>query len=150
MKLDIQKRIVADSKGVSKKRVTFDETMLEEIKEAITKGDLKSLIKDKSIKIKPVRGVSRSRARKIGEQKRKGKRKGHGSRKGKKTARLSGKEEWMNKIRALKAMLKVLRDKGLIETSVYRNLYMKAKGGFFRSRRHLRLYIDEQGLIKKE
>ena len=150
MKLDIQKRIIADSKGVSKKRVTFDETMLEEIKEAITKGDLKSLIKDKSIKIKPVRGVSRSRARKIGEQKRKGKRKGHGSRKGKKTARLSGKEEWMNKIRALKSMLKVLRDKELIETSVYRNLYMKAKGGFFRSRRHLRLYIDEQGLIKKE
>ena len=56
----------------------------------------------------------------------------------------------MIKIRSLKAMLKVLRDKGMIETATYRNLYMKAKGGFFRSKRHLRLYVDEQGLIKKE
>lgn len=150
MKLNVQKRIIADHAKVSQKRVIFDETRLEEIKQAITKTDLKSLVKDKAITIKPKTGISRVRARKIGEQKRKGARKGHGSRKGKKTARVSDKEKWMNKIRALKSMLKVLRDKGLIETPVYRNLYMKAKGGFFRSRRHLRLYIDEQKLIKKE
>ena len=150
MKLNVQKRIVADLAKVSKKRVTFDGTRLEEVKEAITKSHLKSLIKDKAIKVSPKRGISRGRARKILEQKRKGQRKGHGSRKGKKTARLPSKEIWMNKIRALKAMLKVLRDKKLIDTATYRDLYGKAKGGFFRSRRHLRLYIEEQKLINEK
>ena len=151
MKLDVQKRIVADlSGGVSKKRVVFDETRLEEIKEAITKSDLRSLIKDKAIKVKPVHGTSRVRARLLEEQKRKGRKKGQGSRKGKSTARLPDKNKWMIKVRALKAMIKVLRDKELVTTGTYRNLYMKVKGGFFRSKRHLRLYIDEQQLIKKE
>ena len=150
MKLNIQKRIVADLSGASKKRIIFDTERLDEIKEAITKGDLRSLVKDKAISIAPKKGVSRVRARKIIEQKRKGRMKGHGSKKGKKTARLPKKEAWMNKIRALKAMIKVLRDKKLIETSTYQNLYNKSKGGFFRSRRHLRLYIEEQELIKKK
>ena len=150
MKLNIQKRIVAALSGASKKRIIFDTERLDEIKEAITKGDLRSLVKDKAISIAPKKGVSRVRARKIIEQKRKGRMKGHGSKKGKKTARLPKKEAWMNKIRALKAMIKVLRDKKLIETSTYQNLYNKSKGGFFRSRRHLRLYIEEQELIKKK
>lgn len=150
MKLNVQKRIIADLMEVSSKRVVFDETRLDEIKEAITKMDLKSLIKDKAIKIMPKTGVSRGRARHILEQKRKGRMKGHGSRKGKSTARLSRKDIWMTKIRSLKPMLKVLRDKKLIETSTYQNLYRKAKGGFFRSKRHMRLYIDEQHMIKKK
>ena len=150
MKLNVQKRIVADLAGVSSKRVVFDETRLDEIKESITKADLKTLIKDKAIKIMPKIGISRGRARFILEQKRKGRMKGQGSRKGKKTARLSKKDVWMIKIRSLKPMLKVLRDKKLIETSIYQNLYRKAKGGFFRSKRHMRLYIDEQNMIKKK
>ncbi len=150
MKLDVQKRIISDLLEVSKKRIVFDETRLDEIKEAITKSDLKSLVKDKAISVLPKRGISRVRARKIMKQKKKGRMKGHGSRKGKNTARLPGKRVWINKIRALKTMLKVLRDKKIVETSTYQNLYNKARGGFFRSRRHLRLYINEQGLIKKK
>ena len=115
MKLNVQKRIVADLAGVSSKRVVFDETRLDEIKESITKADLKTLIKDKAIKIMPKTGISRGRARFILEQKRKGRMKGQGSRKGKKTARLPRKQVWMIKIRSLKPMLKVLRDKKLIE-----------------------------------
>lgn len=149
MKLGVQKRIVADLRRVSEKRVVFDNSRLEEIKEAITKSDIKSLIKDKAITIKPKKGISQSRTRRIKVQKRKGRMKGHGSRKGKSTARLPQKREWVNKIRALKSMLKVLRDKKIISPSTYRGLYMKAKGGFFRSRRHLRLYINEQEIIKK-
>ena len=81
--------------------------------------------------------------------KRKGKRTGAGSRKGKKTARLSKKDAWMNKVRLQRKFLKELRDKELITKSDYHSLYQKSKGGFFRSKRHIKLYIDEHRLIKK-
>jgi len=83
-------------------------------------------------------------------QKRKGRRRGHGSRKGKKTARLSRKAAWILRIRALRRRLRYLRDTGIIDRRTYRMLYMKAKGGEFRSVSHLNAYLESQGLIKKE
>tara|TARA_Y100000034_G_scaffold131715_1_gene193067 strand:+ start:37 stop:498 length:462 start_codon:yes stop_codon:yes gene_type:complete len=150
MKLKTQKRIVQSLFKVGKDRIKFDPEKLSEIKEAITKKDIKSLVNKKAIKLKPKKGVSRVRARKILEQKRKGRRKGIGSRKGKVSARLKPKKAWMNKIRVQRKFLKTLKDKGLIENKNYRELYLKTKGGFFRSQRHLKTYINERGLIIKD
>ena len=38
----------------------------------------------------------------------------------------------------------------MISTTDYHELYMKSKGGFFRSIRHLKLYVQEKGLVKNE
>ncbi|MFH0936168.1 MAG: 50S ribosomal protein L19e, partial [Candidatus Woesearchaeota archaeon] len=121
-----------------------------EIKEAITKSDIRGLINSNIIRAKPKHGISSFRSKKIRLQKRKGRRKGHGSRKGKKTARLSRKNAWINKIRAQRSYLKYLHDKKLISPSNYRLLYRKSKGGFFRSERHIKLYIDEHNLLNKQ
>ena len=150
MKLKLQKRLAADIQGCSEKRILFDKARLEDIKEAITKLDIRSLISDGAIKEKPVKGVSRVRARKTALQKRKGKRKGAGSKKGKSTARLTKKEAWIRKIRIQRKFLKELRDKGLVNKNSYHSLYSKSKGGFFRNKRHIKLYIEERGLIKNE
>ena len=96
------------------------------------------------------KGVSRARANKILKQKAKGQQKGLGSKKGKRTASNPKKDVWMKKIRVQRAFLKELKEKSLIETATYSNLYRKAKGGFFRSKKHIKLYIDEHRLIKKE
>ena len=45
---------------------------------------------------------------------------------------------------------KRLKDKGLLDNKNYKELYLKAKGGFFRSERHLKTYINERGLIIKD
>ena len=45
----------------------------------------------------------------------------------------------------MRAFLKELRDKGIISKEDYRVLYAKVKGGFFRSKRHIKLYIADQG-----
>jgi large subunit ribosomal protein L19e len=100
------------------------------------------------MKIKPKRGSSKVRHRKKLKQKRKGRRSGEGSRKGKKTSRFPRKKEWMLTVRIQRGFIKKLRDKKLIDSATYRNLYRKAKGGFFRSKRHIKLYIGEQNLIK--
>jgi len=149
MNLKTQKRLASKILKGSKKRVKFDESRLEDIKESITKADIRSLIIDKAISIEKKKGISRVRAKKRQKQKRKGKQRGHGSRKGKSTARLPKKINWMNRVRLQRAFLKDLKDKDLIDNKTFREIYKKIKGGFFRSKRHLKLYLEEHKLIKR-
>ncbi len=132
----------------SKNDIWLDPNRLEEIKEAITKADITSLIKDKAIKNKKIVGISRGRARKRNIQKSKGRRRGSGSIKGGKHARLTKKQGWINHIRVQRSFLQNLRDKGVIDKSSYRSLYMKSKGGFFRSKRHIKIYMQEHKIGK--
>mgnify|MGYP006289995717 CR=1 FL=1 len=150
MKLNTQKKIAARVLGISPKRVKVDPARAEDLKEAITKTDLRGLVGDGAITKAQKRGVSRARANKILKQKSKGQQKGHGSRKGKQTTHTPKKDTWMSKIRAQRSLLKELKEKTLIDGKTYTNLYRKAKGGFFRSRKHIKLYIEEHRLIKKE
>lgn len=131
----------------SKKRIKFDNDRLSDIKEAITKADIKDLINDKAIKKVHAKGVSRVRARKRLVQRKKGKQKGRGSIKGAKNARLPRKREWINKIRSQRKLLSELKEKKIIDDALYSELYLKSKGNFFRSRRHIKLYLE--GRIKK-
>lgn len=147
MEVKTQKRITQSLFKVGKKRIKFNSEKLSEIKEAITKKDIKGLVAKKIIKIKPKRGISRGRIRKRLVQKRKGRQKGIGSRKGKATARLKPKKAWMSKIRVQRKFLKELKDKKILDNKNYRDLYLKSKGGFFRSRRHLKTYINERELV---
>lgn len=149
MKLKVQKRIAAQIMKCSRRRVWLDENNLDDIKEAITKADIRSLITKGVIQMKPRKVASRGRARYRKLQKRKGRRKGQGKRKGKATARLSKKESWKSTIRAQRDLIKYLKSKGIISKKDYRMLYLRCKGGFFRSRRHIRLFIEEKGIAKK-
>ncbi len=148
MKLKNQKRIAAEVMKTGKKKVKFDTNRLADIKEAITRIDIKGLVVDKAISADPKRGTSRSRARKILVQKRKGRKTGKGSRKGVITARLSKKENWMNHVRKQREFIQELRDKKLISTQVYRMMYSKVKGGFFRSKNHIKIYLTENRLFE--
>ncbi|MCK4589272.1 MAG: 50S ribosomal protein L19e [Nanoarchaeota archaeon] len=150
MELKNQKRLAAEILKCSTKKIHFDPENLGDIQEAITRADIKSLINQGIISVKKKGYNSRVRARKILRQKRKGSRRGAGSRKGSKYARLGKKEAWMSKIRAQRELLKKLRDREMIEKKTYRDLYLKAKGGFFRNKRHIKLYMEEHKLLKDE
>ena len=150
MKLKIQKRLAASIMGCSQKRVVFDQASLEDIKEAITKTDIRSLVGDKIIQAKPVHGVARARANKIRNQKRKGLRKGPGKRKGKDTARNKPKRIWITRVRHQRDYLKSLKEKKIITNRAFTELYSKVKGGFFRSKKHINIYLDENKLITKK
>ena len=150
MRLTGQRRIAAQLLKCGKNRVWFDGKRLSEVKEAITKSDMRSLIRDLAVQKKPEQGNSRYRARKHLVQKKKGRKQGPGARKGKRTARLPKKRAWINKIRPQREILKALNKKGSISSTTYRTIYKKAKGGFFRSRRHIKLYLEEHKLFKHE
>ena len=150
MQLKAQRRLASQILKCSEKRIVFDSSRLEDIKEAITKADIRGLVNNKVITKKPIKGVSKVRARKRKEQKRKGRQKGFGSKKGKRGARLPKKKAWMDKVRIQRRFIKHLRDKKAINKKDYQNIYLKIKGGFFRSKRHIKLYLQEQGLVKNE
>lgn len=143
MKVGRAVEIVAEMYGVGVKRVWVDPNRLEEVENAMTKDDLRGLIAQGIIRILPKRGTSRVRARKIHEQKKKGRRRGQGSRKGTPGARSGKKELWVKRIRAIRRLLKELREKGKITPEEYRKIYRMAKGGAVRSKRHVLEIIKE-------
>ncbi|MEK6822740.1 MAG: 50S ribosomal protein L19e [Nanoarchaeota archaeon] len=145
----IQRRLAATIFKCSPQRVRFDETRLADIKEAITKADVRGLIKEGIITRLPVHGNANTRKNVRAKQNAKGRRRGAGSRKGKANARMPEKQVWMARIRVQRALLNRLRDRQKIADDTFRDLYMKAKGGFFRSERHIKVYLEEQNLFTK-
>jgi large subunit ribosomal protein L19e len=152
MDLKVQKRLAAQILNCSPGRVTFDNDRLEDIKQAITKRDLKLLIGDGAITKKPGNFTSKFRARKLAVQKSKGRRKGPGTKKGKFGARFKPKLTWMRLVRVQRAFLRLLLEKNIITRQAYRELYLKSKGGYFRSRRHIKLFLEEHDnmLVNKD
>jgi large subunit ribosomal protein L19e len=150
MMLKLQKRLAADVLKCSEKRITFDPARLNDIKEAITKTDIRLLVGEGAISEKQKKGVSRSRANKIKTQKSKGLRKGQGSRKGKPTARVPKKETWMKRVRAQRRFIRKIKENGLIDQEVYKDIYRKSKGGFFRSISHMKIYLVEKKIFTKK
>ena len=150
MKLTVQRRIAAQVLKCGPSRIRFENGHNTEIKEAITKFDLRSLIKQGFIRKEHIVGNSRGRTRQAHLQRISGRQRGHGSRKGKSGAREGTKRTWMNRIRNQRELMHSLKDNGSISTADFRDLYNKAKGGFFRSRRHVKLYIEEHNLVKKK
>jgi large subunit ribosomal protein L19e len=148
--LTTQKRIAAQILKVGITKIWFDPEKLAEIKEAITKSDIRALIRLKSIKRKKINLQSRSRTRKLKLQKKKGQRSGPGSRKGKKTARTPRKKAWVSKIRTQRTFLRSLKEGQLIANKDFRDLMSKATGGFFRNKRHIKTFLGEKNLIKEK
>jgi len=119
-----------------------------EVEEALTRNDIRDLIQKGLIKKEQKKGTSRANAKKLLKQKSKGRRKGRGSRKGTKNARGPEKAAWMKKIRALRRVLKELHVNEQITQATYRKIYLRAKGGFFRNKKHLLYYLKEHELLK--
>ena len=148
MMLGVQKRLAAGIFGCSPKKVVFDTGRLAEIKEAITKSDLRALIDQGAIMRLPARGVSKSRIRVAHVQKSKNKKKGPGSRKGAAGARTARKAAWVNRVRLQRSYLQSLRASDIVNNVQFVEIYKKIKGGFFRSKRHMGLYLAERGILK--
>lgn len=135
MKLNKKKKLVAKVLGIGKGRVIFDFARLEEVKEAITRQDIRDLVADKAIKIRPIKGIK-------GKEKRKRKR-GPGKRK---MSVFNRKEHYVTRIRMLRKYLAILLKNKKITKDQYKKFRMMAKMGHLHDKRG----IDElvQGKLK--
>jgi len=149
MDLKNQRRIAAQILHCGEGRVCIDPDRVEDVADAITRADIRTAIESGTIRALPKKGVSRGRARYHIAQKAKGRRRGIGSRKGTSGARSPEKKRWIQTIRPIRSTLKDLRDQSQITPAVYRDFYMKAKGGMFKSKAHVISHLKTEGHLKE-
>jgi len=149
MDLKNQKRMAAQLLKCGESRVWIDPNRMEDVADAITRAEVRTLIASGTITAVQKQGVSRGRTRYNLAQRRKGRQRGQGSRRGKKTARKPSKEVWMQAIRPVRKKLRELRDEGKIDGRTYRKYYMKAKGGMFKGKHHLESHLRSEGILKE-
>lgn len=143
MKMSSAKKLAARNLNVGISRVKVNPEKIKEIKEAITGEDIKALIGERAF-AKTGKGHSRGRARVLKIKKKKGLRKGPGTKRGTANARNNRKLQWLTKVRAQRKYVKELLAGKKIERDVYWELYNKIKGGFFRSRSHIDIYLAKK------
>ncbi|MGQ9507247.1 MAG: 50S ribosomal protein L19e [Candidatus Bathycorpusculaceae bacterium] len=147
--LKSQRRIAAKILKVGQNRVWIDPNRIEDVETAITREEIRKLIHEGVIKPFPIKGISHARARILHEKKMKGRRRGVGSRSGAAHAKISKKEAWMSKIRALRKRLQELKANKIITESTYRKLYKMASSGRFSSVADLERYLKAHELWRK-
>lgn len=140
--LRAKKRLVSRVVGVGLSRVKFDTESTDDIADAITRDNIRSLITAGVITIKPAGGTSRGRSKFKKAQKSK---RGAttGSKKGRKGARVGKKEVYVKRMRALRYRLKVAKERKEITNPEFWELYRKVGGNTVKDSAHLRGLIEE-------
>ncbi|MEW5937801.1 MAG: 50S ribosomal protein L19e [Candidatus Thermoplasmatota archaeon] len=149
MDMRYQRRLAAKLLKCGEHRVWIDPERREDVAKSATRTDIRTMINAGAIQALPEKGTSRGRINYRRLQKQSGRRRGQGSRRGAKHARTPKKRQWIQKIRPIRAMLRELRDSGKISTRVYRQFYLQAKGGVFKSKAHLETQLRMQGYLKE-
>jgi large subunit ribosomal protein L19e len=147
--LKSQRRLAAQILKIGQNRVWIDPERIEDAEGAITRDEVRKLVHEGTIRSKPEKGISRGRGRILHLKKKKGRRSGAGSRTGSPHARISQKEAWMSKIRALRNKLRLLKAKKVIPEGEYGKLYRMAGSGRFESVADLERYLKAHELWRK-
>lgn len=130
MNLGKKKNLAARTFKVGKKRVSFVKARSDEIKEAITKQDIKDLHKDGAIIVKAIKGKK--------TKKRKPKKRSPGNvRKRVKTR----KQDYVILTRKLRKYIAELRNQGKLSREEVLEIRKKIRNKMFRSLAHLKEYI---------
>jgi large subunit ribosomal protein L19e len=133
MNLEKKKILASKTLKVGKNRIIFNNERLAEIKEAITKQDIKDLYSSKAISIKEIVGRKKKAKRKT--------RRRLGSIKQKVNA---GKRGYINLTRKLRKYIKELLAQGKIKKEQYVVLRKQIKASAFRSKNHLKEQLSIQ------
>jgi large subunit ribosomal protein L19e len=140
--LKAKKRLASRVTGVGVHRIKFDTDHLDDIADAITRENIRSLITANTIKIKSFTGTSKGRAHEKKAQRNKRGTK-QGSKRGAKGARVGKKTVYVAKVRALRRLLKIAKDRKDLTNPEFWALYKKVGGNTVRNKAHLRTLMEE-------
>ncbi len=130
MNLGKKKELAKRTLGVGKGRIAFAGSRLEDIKEAITKQDIKDLHKEGAIVIKPIKGRRKVLIKK--------KRRSVGNVRVRVNTR---KRDYVTLTRKLRKYLSALKERGEISKEEYEDIRKKIRNKIFRSKAHLKDYL---------
>ena len=126
-----RKELASKVLGVGKNKIQFSVAHLADIKEAITKQDIRDMYAEGIISIKPNLGRKTKEKRKT--------RRGPGSIK---NTRVKGKNEYCILVRKLRRHVKEIRKQGKMDQEKHQDLRKKIRAGVFKSKAHLKSYME--------
>ena len=139
------KRVASEILKAGQTKIWINPEEGQRVKEALTKEDVRALIRDGIVRKRKDNLQSRARARALAEKKKKGRKKGPGKRTGKKKARSDKKEKWIKNVRAQRNALRELKEKGVKLKKPARNIYLMIKGGYFKGKKYIQTMVEERG-----
>lgn len=134
MKLDKKKSLAARTLGVGKERIVLVQSRLDDIKEAITKQDIRDLVEDKAIVIKEVKGrkkVKKSNKKSTGNIRKKVNKR---------------KKKYVTITRKLRNYVKELQKQGILSKDQVKEIRKRIRNKDFKSKANLKEFIG--GLTK--
>ena len=131
MNLSKKKQLTIRTLGIGKSRIVFVKSRLEEIKEAITKEDIKQLVREGAIIIKEIKG-----RRKVEKRARK---RGAGKIRLKVNKR---KREYVIITRKLRKYIKILKEKKELSNENFKDIRKKIRNRKFSSLKNLKDYLE--------
>lgn len=136
------RRMAAQILKVGKSKIWVNPGQKNRFKEAMTKEDIRALIKERIIRKRHENQQSRARARKLAEKKKKGRKRGKGKRKGTKKTRVDRKGQWVKNVRAQRKMLRELKKKGVKFRAPARKVYLLISGNYFRGKNYVKQLVE--------
>jgi len=137
MSLEYIRELASKITGAGKSRIYIDPNYYDRLSTVISREEVRKLIEDGIIKIKPKRGQT-YRYEKIRKKK---ERRGPGSKKGKREKKK--KEEYVERVRGLRKFLRYLYDKGAMDAQTYRKLRLLIKSGTIRTKARIKSYLEQ-------
>jgi len=140
--LKAKKRLASRVIGVGVHRIRFDTDHLDDVADAITRENIRSLVTANTITVKSFTGTSKGRAHKKKAQRKK---RGttQGLKRGRKGARVGKKEVYVAKVRSLRRLLKIAKDRKDLTNPEFWALYKRVGGNTVRNKAHLRTLMEE-------
>jgi large subunit ribosomal protein L19e len=149
LSLKSQRRLASEIMKIGEGRVWIDPERIDYVEAAITREEIRKLVREGVIKSLPEKGVCRVRARILKEKRKKGLRRGPGGKSGPARSKISKKEAWINRIRPIRRRLNELKDSRAISESAYRQMYDMSESGAFKSKAELERYIRTHNLWRR-
>lgn len=135
------KRLASDILGVGESKIRIKPEDVGRAESALTREDVRALIKDKIVYVKRKPGfkVLNRRRKKLS-----------GSRRGSMNTRTPEKGKWMTNVRAQRKYLAQLVSEGSLDKKQKRRVYLRIKGGSFKGKKAMLMYLQEAGLYREK
>ncbi len=137
MTLQTVRRLAADILHVGENKIRIVPEMIGEAMGALTREDVRNLIKKGAVKKLPNQGRASTFKR---DRRSAGRTRG---------ARVTEKEMWMQKVRAQRKFLGVLVSEKALPKEQKRSIYYKIKSGIFKNKRAMLLYLKDNSLVSE-
>ncbi len=148
MSLKTARRVAAYELGAGEARIRFKPESLTKAAEALTREDIRGLVKDGAIYADAPGGQTRLLGQHYDRQRKKGRKRGRGNRSGKMYSRISQKEDWMLRVRSQRRFLAKLKEEGKIAGADARHAYLMVKGRAFKGIGALEAHLKEKKMLK--